>query len=62
MLCAVWSEVKKQQEQVKAKNIHALAEFKELVREYPMLEKLLENQVHGMIEGALNYKHDYHIR
>lgn len=28
---------------------------------YPSLKDLLKNQVHGMVAGALNYKHDYFI-
>jgi hypothetical protein len=31
------------------------------VDRYPSLKKLLENQVHGMIAGALSYKHDYFL-
>lgn len=36
-------------------------EFKNLTDRYPSIRELLENQVHGMIAGALNYKHDYVI-
>ena len=28
---------------------------------YPTLKDLLTNQVHGIIAGAMNYKHDYFI-
>ncbi len=28
---------------------------------YPTIKELLKNQVHGMVAGALNYKHDYFI-
>ncbi len=33
--------------------------FEYLCKRYPSLIKLLENQIHGMMAGALNYKHDY---
>jgi hypothetical protein len=32
-----------------------------LAGKYPNIEKLLENQVQGMISGALSYKHDYFL-
>jgi hypothetical protein len=32
-----------------------------LTDHYPTLKDLLINQVHGMIAGALNYKHDYFV-
>ena len=28
---------------------------------YPSLKDLLKNQVHGMVSGALNYKHEYFV-
>jgi hypothetical protein len=33
-----------------------------LAKKYPKFGKLLENQVFGMVVGALNYHHDYLIK
>ena len=61
LICAVWQQAKTQRDRIKAKSIFEMNEFRQLAQEYPLIEGLLKNQVHGMIDGALNYRHDYHI-
>jgi hypothetical protein len=43
------------------RNLLKSNEFLELVNKYPTLKDLLTNQVHGMVSGALAYKHDYFL-
>lgn len=57
----VWKEVSKLGENIDPPALIASQEFKKLVERYPSLSKLLENQVHGMVAGALSYKHDYFL-
>ena len=57
----VWTEVSKLGENIEPSALIASKEFKQLIDRYPSLGKLLENQVHGMVAGALSYKHDYFL-
>lgn len=57
----VWREVQINGKETDPSKLTKSAEFDRLVDRYPTLKDLLKNQVHGMIAGALNYKHDYFI-
>ena len=57
----VFSEVSKHGDKIEIKTLLKSTDFKNLVNQYPSLEELLENQVHGMVAGALAYKHDYFL-
>jgi hypothetical protein len=57
----VFSEVTRFGDKIEIKNLLDSADFKNLVKRYPSLGDLLENQVHGMVAGALSYKHDYFL-
>jgi hypothetical protein len=57
----VWKEVKVQGHNTNANDLINSKGFKNLKLRYPTIGGLLENQVHGMIAGAINFKHDYII-
>ena len=46
-------------------NVKTIAVFerqaKRLIKKYPSLKNVLENQIHGMVSGAVNHKHEYLI-
>jgi hypothetical protein len=57
----VWNKVQKYGINSDPSKMAKSKEFQNLITKYPTLEKLLKNQLHGMVVGALNYKHDYII-